>query len=181
MLSFMPYKRRSPKVELFPEVAAVRQTNHTDLVLNKNLEKPFAGDWAIPHAYSIDHHYWYVIQHGLFSLRERRLPYESEFVVLYFLLKFYRYPKIVAKQGRGLYPCKIDTIPPSRKIILTHLSIFSPWLLWRQKSCNSLLQGRCMLFIGIQTRKNKTQDAIDVAMFLITASAQNMYSAVLQI
>lgn len=38
-----------------------------------------------------------------------------------------------------------------------------------------------MLFIGIQTRKNKTQDAIDVAMFLITASAQNMYSAVLQI
>lgn len=40
----MPYKRRSPKVELFPEVAAVRQTNHTDLVLNKNLEKPFAGD-----------------------------------------------------------------------------------------------------------------------------------------
>lgn len=67
MFSFMPYKRRSPKVELFPEVAAVRQVNHTDLVLNKNLEKTFAWDWAIPHAYSIDHHYWYVIQHGLFS------------------------------------------------------------------------------------------------------------------
>lgn len=40
-----------------------------------------------------------------------------------------------------------------------------------------------MLFIGIRTRKKKktkTQNAIDVAMFLITPSAQNIYSAVLQ-
>lgn len=40
----MPYKRRNLRVLLFPEVAAVRQANQTDLTLNKNLEKSFAWD-----------------------------------------------------------------------------------------------------------------------------------------
>jgi len=44
MLSFMPCERRSLRVELFPEVAVIRQADQTDLLLNKNFEKSFAWD-----------------------------------------------------------------------------------------------------------------------------------------
>lgn len=40
----MPYKRRSLRVEPFPEVAAVRQADRTDFVLNRSLEESFAWD-----------------------------------------------------------------------------------------------------------------------------------------
>lgn len=42
ILSFMAYKRRSLRVELFLQVAAVREANWTGLVLNTCLEKSFA-------------------------------------------------------------------------------------------------------------------------------------------
>jgi len=98
----------------------------------------------------------------LYGMDSSQMLFEGEKTTIWkwicntiFLLKFYRCAKIIAEQESRLYPCKMDVIPLSREIILTHLSIFPPWLLRRQKSCNSLLQGRCMLFIGIRTRKKQ--------------------------
>lgn len=110
------------------------------------------------------------------------MPYKSEFVMLCSLVKFYRCPHIIAKQERGLYPFEMDVVPLSRKIILTHTSIFSPSASPEAKTLQQAV-ARKMHAVHWHPRqkKYKTQNAIDVAVFLITATAQNIYSAVLQI